>query len=153
MLENTQTIPSKKGDDMDLQEDAIVDIPANRVRYFGRTGKMLLPSPATVAALIQTIPEHQLLTTDILRKKLTAQFNVQGTCPVTTRKALQAVARDSNTQVAYWRVIKKSGELLADFPGGVEGHAALLRKEGFPIEAHGKVPKVKAFAERLVRFE
>lgn len=138
---------------MALQEDEIVDIPENRVRYFGSTGKMLLPSPATVAAVIQNIPEHQLLTTDALRKKLTAQFNVQGTCPVTTRKALQSVARESNKQVAYWRMIKKNGELIADFPDGVEGHAALLRKEGFTIEAKGKVPRVKAFAEHLVRFD
>jgi hypothetical protein len=50
-------------------------------------------------------------------------------------------------------VIKKSGDLFARFPGGVEGHAALLKQEGFTIDTKGKVPKVEAFSERLARFD
>ena len=137
---------------MEPQEDAIVDIPENRIRFFGTSGKMLLPCPATVAALIRSIPEHQLMTTELLRKMLTDQFKVQGTCPVTTKKALQAVAHNSSNEVAYWRVIKKNGELMASFPGGLEGHAALLRQEGFTIDTEGKQPKIKAFAEYLTHF-
>jgi alkylated DNA nucleotide flippase Atl1 len=138
---------------MELLEDAIVDIPENRVRFFGTSGKMLLPSPATVAALLKKIPEHQLVTTDLLRKMLTEQFKAQGTCPVTTQKALQMVASDANNPIAYWRVIKKNGELIAYFPGGLEGHAALLRKEGFTIDTTGKQPKIKAFTEYLTHFD
>ncbi|MBO0777997.1 MAG: hypothetical protein J2P37_04135, partial [Ktedonobacteraceae bacterium] len=52
---------------MEAQEDAIVDIPENRIRFFGTSGKMLLPSPATVETLIEKIPERQLMTTDLLR--------------------------------------------------------------------------------------
>lgn len=138
---------------MEQQKDAIVDIPANRIRFFGTSGKMLLPSPATIEALIKKIPEHQLVTTDLLRKMLTDQFNVQGTCPVTTQKSLKAVARDADNQVAYWRVVKKNGELFASFPGGLEGHAALLREEGFTIDTEGKQPKIKAFTEHLTHFD
>jgi hypothetical protein len=138
---------------MEPREDAIVDIPENRIRFFGTSGKMLLPSPATIEALIKRIPRHQLVTTDLLRKTLADQFNVQGTCPVTTQKALQTVARDSSNQVAYWRVIKKNGELIASFPGGREGHAALLRKEGFTIDTKGKQPKIEAFTEHLTHFD
>jgi alkylated DNA nucleotide flippase Atl1 len=138
---------------MELQEDAIVDISENQVRYFGGPGKMLLPSPATVEALIKKIPKHKLITTDLLRRELANQFNVQGTCPFTTKKALQAIAHDSSKNVAYWRVIKQSGELNAIFPGGIEGQAALLRQEGFTIDTKGKVPKVKQFRESLVRFD
>ena len=47
---------------MVMLEDAIVDIPENRLRYFGGPGKMLLPSPATIAALIEKIPENKLVT-------------------------------------------------------------------------------------------
>ncbi|MBO0777996.1 MAG: MGMT family protein, partial [Ktedonobacteraceae bacterium] len=83
----------------------------------------------------------------------TDQFNVQGTCPVTTRKALQTVASSSCKQVAYWRIIKKNGELFTHFPGGVEGQAALLRKEGFTIDTQGKKPKVKAFTQHLARID
>ena len=137
---------------MELQEDAIVDIPENRLRYFGGPGKMLLPCPATVEALIKKIPEHQIITTKLIEQVLTEQFNVQGTCPVTTKKALRAVANDSSRNVAYWRVVRKNGELMAQFPGGVEAQAALLREEGFTIDTTGKVPRVDNFKERLIRF-
>ena len=119
---------------MEPQEDAIVDIPENRVKFFGGTGKMLLPSPATVAGLVKKIPEHKLITTNLLCKELTDQFKVRGTCPVTTQRALQVISHDSNKNVAYWRVINSNGGLIARFPGGAEGQAALLRKEGFAID-------------------
>lgn len=137
---------------MTLQEDAIVDIPENRVKFFGTRGKMLLPCPATVAALIQKIPANKLITTDLLLKKLTTQFNVQGTCPVTTRKALQAIANDANSTVPYWRVINKNGGLIAKYPGGVAGHATRLREEGFTIDTKGKAPKIKNFSANLAHF-
>src|SRR6202011_4411321 len=125
---------------MEPQEDGIVDIPKERVKFFGGTGKMLLPSPATVAALIKKIPKRKLITTNLLCKELTDQFKVRGTCPVTTQKALQAIAHGSSKNVAR-------------FPGGAEGQAALLRKEGFAIHREGKLPKVKDFRESLVHFD
>jgi alkylated DNA nucleotide flippase Atl1 len=137
---------------MSLPEDIIVEIPENRVKFFGTTGKMLLPCPATVAALIQKIPAGKLITTNLLAKQLSVQFKVQGTCPVTTRKALQAIANDPNSQVAYWRVINKNGGLLASYPGGVAGQAARLTAAGFTIETGGKAAKVKDFSTHLARF-
>ncbi|MBA3872157.1 MAG: hypothetical protein H0X30_23675 [Anaerolineae bacterium] len=134
------------------EKDEIVDIPADRVRYFGGTGKMLLPSPTTIANVIKRIPASKLLTTDLLRQHLTEQFNVQGTCPVTTKKSLRALVSDAPDDVAYWRVIRPKGELMAEYPGGVEGHAAHLQDEGFSIDTHGKAPKVKDFRENLVHF-
>jgi hypothetical protein len=145
--------PSKKGDkkedNMEPKDDAIVEIPNNRVRFFGGAGKMLLPGPATVAALIKKVPARKLITTTLICQKLTQQFNVRGTCPVTTQKALQTVAHDSTNEVAYWRVIKANGGLITRFPGGAEGQAARLRNEGFTVDKKGKVQKVKNFRERL----
>jgi hypothetical protein len=137
-----------KGKNMEPKEDAIVDIPKDRARFFGGTGKMLLPGPATVAALIEKVPARKLISTNLLCRKLTQQFNVQGTCPVTTQKALQAVAHEPGNEVAYWRVIKANGGLIARFPGGAEGQAERLRKEGFAVDSKGKVPN---FRESLVR--
>jgi alkylated DNA nucleotide flippase Atl1 len=139
--------------DMVPQEDLIVEIPENRVKFFGGEGKMLLPSPATVAALIKKIPKHKLITTRVLCKELTERFKVQGTCPVTTQRALQEIAHDSAYECPYWRVVNASGGLIARFPGGVKGQAALLGKEGFAIDTQQKVPKVKGFSESLVRFD
>jgi 6-O-methylguanine DNA methyltransferase, DNA binding domain len=136
---------------MEPKEDTIVEIPKDRLRFFGGAGKMLLPSPATVAAEIEKVPPRKLITTNLLCQKLTQQFNVRGTCPVTTQKALQAVAHDPSSEVAYWRVIKANGGLMTRFPGGAEGHAERLRKEGFALSRKGKVPKVTNFQESLVR--
>src|SRR4051794_34225626 len=62
-----------KGGMMEPQADAFVDIAENQIGYFGGPGKMLLPSLATVGALVAKIPAHKLLTTDLLRKKLAGQ--------------------------------------------------------------------------------
>jgi hypothetical protein len=137
---------------MESQTDVIVAIEKHREHYFGGAGKMLLPCPATVAAQIRRIPEHQLMSKDLLQAKLAEQFKVQVTCPFATKKALQAIAQDARQAVPYWRVIKKNGELFSYFPGGVEGHANCLRQEGFTIDTTGKVPRIQHFKERLVRF-
>jgi hypothetical protein len=136
---------------MEPKEDTIVDIPEERLRFFGGAGKMLLPGPATVAAAIDKVHEHKLITTNLLCQTLAQQFNVRGTCPVTTQRALQAVAHDASNKVAYWRVIKANGGLIAQFPGGAEGQAEHLRKEGFTFDRKGKVSKVTNFRESLVR--
>ena len=138
---------------MEPKEDVVVDIPKDRLKFFGGAGKMLLPGPATVAALIEKVPAQKLITTNLLCQKLTQQFNVQGTCPVTTQRALQAVANDPSNEVAYWRVIKANGGLMTRFPGGAEGQAERLRKEGFTLDTKGKVPKVKNFRESIARFD
>ncbi|HEY1780826.1 MAG TPA: MGMT family protein [Roseiarcus sp.] len=138
---------------MEPKADAIVDIPKDRLSFFGGAGKMLLPGPATVAALIEKMPEGKLITTSLICQKLTQQFNVQGTCPVTTQKALQAIAHDPSNEVAYWRVVKANGALVNRFPGGVEDQAKRLRKEGFTLDRKGKTPKVVNFQQSLVPFE
>jgi hypothetical protein len=133
-----------------MQRDEIVEIPENRVKYFGGHGKMLLPSPATVAAVIERFPESKLITTDLLRQELTDQFGVQGTCPITTQRSLQALSQDEQKPVAYWRVVNANGGLIARFPGGIEGHARHLREEGFTISGDAP-PKVQNFKDRLVQ--
>jgi hypothetical protein len=123
-----------------LREDIIVDIDKNRERFFGTSGKMLLPCPATVETLLKKLPENKLVTIDFIRKELANQFSVQVTCPFNTKLCLRAIANDSTKQIAYWRVIRGNGELIAYFPGSVEGHAALLRGKGFTIDYGGKKP-------------
>lgn len=137
---------------MTLQKDAIVDIPPNRVKFFGTTGKMLLPCPATVAAMIRRVPPNKVITTTLLCKELTEEFEVEGTCPVTTRKSLQAVAHDHSSGVAYWRVVKQNGGLMSFYPGGLESHAALLQNEGIVINTDGKEPRVHSLKELLANF-
>ena len=135
------------------EHDEIVDIPPHRVRYFGGTGKMLLPSPTTIANIIKRIPESKLLTTDLLRQQLTEQFHVEGTCPITTKNSLKFLANNAPDDVAYWRIIRPTGALMSAYPGGLQAHATRLGDEGFTIDTNGKSPKVKEFRESLVHFE
>jgi alkylated DNA nucleotide flippase Atl1 len=137
---------------VEFQEDVIVDISKAREKFFGCSGKMLLPSSKTVEALLEQIPQHQLATTEWIQRTLAAQFNVQVTCPVATRKALQAIAKDSSGNLAFWRVVKKNGELMAIFPGGVAVQAEQLTQQGFEIDAIGKKPKVLNLKSNLVNF-
>jgi hypothetical protein len=71
---------------MELQEDVIVDIPKDRVKFFGGTGKMLLPGSATVAALIKKIPKRKLITTNLLCKELTVNSRCEGFVPLRPKK-------------------------------------------------------------------
>jgi hypothetical protein len=103
-----------------------------------------------VAALLEKTPAGRLITTNLLCQKLAQQFNVRGTCPVTAQKALLALAHDPGSKAAYWRVAKADGGLMSRFPGGAEGQAERLRKEGFTLDRNGKTPKVANFRESLV---
>jgi alkylated DNA nucleotide flippase Atl1 len=135
-----------------LQEDLIADISKAREKFFGCSGKMLLPSRKTVEALLEQIPQHQLATTEWIQRTLAAQFKVEVTCPVATRKALQAIAKDSSGNLAFWRVVKKNGELMTIFPGGVAVQAEQLTQQGFEIDATAKKPKVINLKSNLVNF-
>jgi hypothetical protein len=134
------------------QKANIVDIPESRVKFFGGSGKMLLPDSAMVANVLEKLPDRKLVTTNLICKWLTKEFKVQGTCPVTTKKALQALAHDPDIKVPYWRVLKANGELMASFPGGAKSQGEQLQKEGFTLIT-GKTPKVENFKESLIDTE
>jgi hypothetical protein len=133
-----------------LPQDVIVEMSETQAKSLGTSGKMLLPCPATVEALIQQIPATKLMTIELLRKGLATQFNVDATCPFNTKLCLRALANDSTKTIPYWRVVKKNGDLLAYFPDGVEGHATRLREEGFTVDTTGKSPRVKKVTANLV---
>lgn len=129
---------------MQLQ-DTIVNIPKTMEKYFGCSGKMLKPSPDTVASLVKKIPKGKVATLDVICTILANKFKTKVTCPATTEKSLCAAATESvakNTPLPYWRVLKKSGELIRKLPDGIEGHAAHLREEGHKIISTSKSKSV-----------
>jgi alkylated DNA nucleotide flippase Atl1 len=136
---------------MHLNADEIVAIPVERERFFGCAGRMLLPCPATVAALIREIPRGQVATIDLLRNELARRHEVDVVCPFHTKQSLLAIARESK-QVAYWRLVKKNGELLSYLPGGASKHAARLAAEGVAIKS-SDMPRLEHLRAHLVRFE
>ncbi|MFN8420409.1 MAG: hypothetical protein U0528_14385 [Anaerolineae bacterium] len=98
------------------------------------------------------MPTHKLITTDLLRKKLTVQFEVEGTCPITTKNSLRFLAISSDPVIAFWRVIQQNGGLISFYPGGVNAHAARLQSEGFTINTVGKLLRVDRYTDSLFRF-
>ena len=133
-------------------QDVIVSIPKTMEKYFGCAGKMLKPSPSTVASLVKSIPKGRVATIDALCKKLAKKYQTEVACPATTEKSLCLAAAESiekNTRLPYWRLLKKSGELIQKLPGGIKGHAACLAKEGHKIVSTSKSKGVQDFESVL----
>jgi len=140
------------------QEPKIVDIPPKMVKRFGM-GKMLIPRPLDVDALIRKVKKGKLVTQALIRERLAKDFGVDVTCPITTgifvriaAEAAEEDLRDGKKLVTpYWRVIKKDGKLNPKFPGGIAAQAAHLKEEGHIIlmSEDKKPPQVKDFEKHL----
>ena len=142
------------------QEPKVVEIPATMARRFG-TGKMLIPKPLDVDALIRKVRKTRLVTQSEIRSRLARDFNADVTCPITTGIFLRIAAEAAEEDLRlgrkritpYWRVIREDGSLNEKLPGGAEGQSRLLKQEGHKLEpGRGKKPpKVKDFEKSLVR--
>ena len=124
-------------------------------------GRMLIPKPLDVDALMRKIPEGKLATADQIRARLARDCDADYTCPLTTGIFLRIAAEAAEEDLLegrepitpYWRVIKAGGSLNEKFPGGVEAQAARLREEGHDIQPGmgKKPPRVEDFEKSLVK--
>ena len=139
----------------------IVEIPPKMRKRFGE-GKMLIPKPLDIDALIRKVRKGKLVTQEMIREKLAKEFNVEVTCPITTGIFLRIVAEAAEEELSsgkrkiteitpYWRVVKKDGILNEKFPGEGEIQAKRLREEEHEIvvEKDGKLRRVKDFEKYL----
>jgi len=132
----------------------VVDNPRGR-------GRMLIPNPLAVDALVRKIHKGKLATVDQIRERLAREFGADITCPLTTgiflRIAAEVAEEDANrgqSEISpYWRVIRSDGSLNEKLPGGVEAQAARLREEGHRIESVNarEPPRVADFERSLQR--
>ena len=130
----------------------VVDDPRGR-------GKMLIPKPLDVDALVRQIQRGKLATVDQIRERLARDFGADLTCPLTTGIFLRIAAEAAEEDAArgerditpYWRVIKGDGSLNEKLPGGVEAQARRLTDEGHTIESSKgqRPPRVADFADSL----
>ena len=136
----------------------IVDVPPKmQNRYL--VGKMLIPKPLDIDALIHRVPKGKLATVVEIRDKLARNAKANCCCPLTTGIFLRIVAevaeedlRNGKKDVTpYWRVVRADGSLNGRFPGGVRAQAARLKEEGHLIElkSGGKPPRVINFEQSL----
>jgi len=122
-------------------------------------GKMLIPKPLDVDALVRKISSGKLATVDQIRRRLAKDSHADLTCPLTTGIFLRIAAEVAEEDLVegraeitpYWRVIKADGSLNDKFPGGTQLQSIRLRQEGHEIEPGKgkKPPKVKGFESSL----
>jgi len=136
----------------------VVDVPPKMQNRFG-IGKMLIPKPLDIDALINKVPKGKLATVTQIREKLAKGANAHCSCPMTTGIFLRIVAEVAEEDLSngkrevtpYWRVIKADGSLNEKFPGGAQAQAAHLKGEGHIIEPNRgkKSPRVTNFEKSL----
>jgi hypothetical protein len=109
----------------------VVDNPRGR-------GKMLIPRPLDIDALVRRVQRGKLATVDQIRERLAIDAHADLTCPLTTGIFLRITAEAADEDASrgekditpYWRVIKGDGSLNEKLPGGFEAQASRLRAEG-----------------------
>ena len=121
---------------------------------------VVLVNPREVEALMSLVPKGKLVTLIDICKKIAEQHHVKGCCTLTSgiftmtaaNAAEEMKAEGKPNDLPYWRTLKSMGELNPKYPGGIEGHAKLLEKEGFTIIHKGKKAFVKDFEQYLHHF-
>ena len=132
----------------------VIDIPPRMQKRMGR-GKMLIPSPLDVDALIRKVRAGRLVTQSEIRRKLAEAHRADVACPITTgifvRMAAEAAEEDlqSGKQrvTPYWRVVRDDGTLNEK----LKRQAARLRDEGYAVEPGSRKNtwRVRDFESRL----
>lgn len=139
---------------------SVVDIPPKMQQRLG-AGKMLIPKPLDVDAMMRKTRKGKLVTIGQIRNQLAMDAGVDCTCAITTgifaRIAAEAAEEDraigKKRVTPYWRAIKDDGKLNEKFPGGAVAQAGLLSAEGLSIvPGKGKQPpRVEDFEKYLIR--
>jgi alkylated DNA nucleotide flippase Atl1 len=139
------------------QEAKIVTVPPRMQKRFGR-GKMLIPRPLDVDAVIRKVPRGKLVTQGQIRETLALASGADVACPITTgifiriiAEAAAEAAQGGKARVTpYWRVVRDDGTLLEKLPGGPSAQADHLQAEGHQIDRTGKL-RVKDPVRALAR--
>ncbi|MBX7157940.1 MAG: MGMT family protein [Verrucomicrobiae bacterium] len=109
-------------------------------------GRMVVPSPKEVDAVMRRVPKGKLITINEIRQKLAKQHRVALCCPVTTgifawiaaHAAKEAMDEGRQSVTPYWRTLKTGRFLNEKFPGGIPFLKKKLKEEGHQILSHGK---------------
>ena len=137
-----------------------ITMPEKLMERWGK-GKMLIPSPIEVNAVMKKVHKGPLITIDPVRQFLGDEHGVKATCPMTAgifawiaANAAEEVREKGRKKITpYWRTLKTGGELNAKYPGGVENLKARLENEGHSIEQRGKRFFVSEFEPKLARLK
>ena len=111
------------------------------------TGRMVIPAPLEVDAVMKRVPKGRVVTINEVRATLAAEHKANFACPLTTgifawiaaHAAAEAEASGIKRITPYWRTLKNGGELNPKYPGGVEAVAKRLCAEAFGEERQADV--------------
>ena len=134
----------------------VVDLPDKMQKTFGQ-GKMVIPAPLTVDALIRKVKKGKLVTPRLIRQALARDFKADVCCPLTTGIFIRICAEAAEEDLEagrkkitpWWRVVMDDGSLIARFPGGTAAHARLLEKEGHELVTVKGKKRVNNFEKAL----
>ena len=110
------------------------------------TGRMVIPAPLEVDALMKQVPKGRVVTINELRAFLAARHRAKIACPITTgifswiaaHAAAEAEAEGAKRVTPYWRTLKTGGEINPKYPGGAEEISRRLQAEGHRVVQKGK---------------
>src|SRR3989441_167977 len=122
----------------------IGEVMGDMTKRWGK-GKMVIPAPMEVDALMKKVPKGRVVTINELRSALAKKHKVDLACPITTgifswiaaHAAAEAEAEGAKRVTPYWRTLKTGGEVNPKYPGGQEEIATRLRGEGHKIIQKG----------------
>src|SRR5438045_3934388 len=101
------------------------EVTGKMTRRWGE-GRMVIPAPIEVDALMRRVPKGRLVTINELRAALAAKHQADFACPMTTgifswiaaHAAEEAAQAGAKRITPYWRTLKTGGEINPKYPGG-----------------------------------
>jgi hypothetical protein len=154
------TSRTKWREKLERGEAKVVPIPPKWEKRFGK-GKIVIPTPLEVDALIRKVRKGRVATRTQLREYLAREHGAKTTCPLCTGIFIRIVAEAAEEArqegrkriTPYWRIVAPDGSLNEKIPGGAKDQARRLREEGHKITpSRGKKPpKVANFEGRLAK--
>src|SRR5881394_2747476 len=133
-------------------EPAVFEMTGKTLQRYG-PGKMLIPTPLMVDAVIRGVKKGKLITSGMIRQTLAQKMRADITCPLCTGIFVRIAAETAEEDralgkakvTAYWRVVTDKGELNDKFPGGPIAQAKRLKEEGHRVVRKGKKMVVADF--------
>ena len=124
--------------------------------------KVVLVNASEIAPIMQKVPKGKLISIIEICNIVAKKHKTKGCCSLVAGIQVMTIAnaveevlvnkiKSDVAKIPYWRTVKSHGELNHKFPGGLEGHAKLLEKEGSKIEKKGKRWFVKDYEKFLVK--
>ena len=83
---------------------------------------MLIPNPLDVKALMCKVKKGKLVTQEEIRRRLSREFKVDTTCPITTGIFVRIVAEAAEEE------LQGGKKVIAPFPAGASGRRLPQRK-------------------------